>query len=238
MIHRIAKIWVVYMLVVFLGSCSNPTIPTHKVIRMVGARNARYCEILLVKGNNPLKLVASVYNTLGCNECPDSIWKNINPEKIKQEVDAKNISLNGPRFFLMDSIGQFNVAPARVTLGGIELVERATISIDLKTVLQGKIKAYHERVIKRSTKYVFNKGSLAYFLIHNGDRYIMQSYSLMVNPQMNEAKLTTLANELHLPEGWKFASEMLDKPIVLETNNGGKAYLIQDEYQNSYQKIN
>ena len=39
-----------------------------------GVRDARYCEIIPVMRNG-LHLEATVYNTLGLNDCPASVWK-------------------------------------------------------------------------------------------------------------------------------------------------------------------
>jgi hypothetical protein len=184
------------------------------------------------------KMEVTVYNTLGCNECPATVWKNVDQEKVKSDFDAEKIMMNGPRVFLMDSIGQFNLPPAKVNLGGIEMIERAKLPIDLITILKGKINPYEERVIHRMTKYVFNEGSEVYFLHHGNDSYIMQSYAQIIRTNLNESALKTLVNTLKLPEGWTYESKKLEKSIVLETRDDGEAVLIQDEFQNSYQKIN
>jgi len=42
---------------------------------MDSVRGLRYCEIIVVTGNLP-KLKATVYNTIGCNSCPNDQWKN------------------------------------------------------------------------------------------------------------------------------------------------------------------
>jgi hypothetical protein len=205
-------------------------------IEMVGVRSERYCEVLTITGsmNN---LVATVYNTVGCNDCPENVWKNIDQEKIKKDFKAKSVIMNGPRVFLMDSIGQFNTPPPKINLGGIEMIERAKLNIDIKSFLKGKHKPYDEQEVNRSTKYVFNQGSNAYFLHNNGSTYIMQSFAQIINPKLKEEGLKTLANSLKLPNGWTYEAKRLDETIILETKEGGEAYIIQDDFQNSYQKI-
>lgn len=234
----------------FLCACSNSigkhsnqpanqekaAIVRQSPLKMEAVRGQRYCEILAVSGGIG-NMTATVYNTLGCNDCPEAVWKNINAEKIKKELNARRIVMNGPRVFLMDSIGQFNMPPPKVNLGGIAMVERARLAIDLKTFLKGKRKAYEEQAIDRSTKFVFNKGSYAYFLHHGSENYIMQSFSQIVNPVLYEEGLKTLAGSLKLPNGWTYEVKKLETPLILESKEDGKAYVIQDDFQNTYQKI-
>jgi len=234
-------------IIIFGYSYSNTknTIPPHpetgtgsssqKPIKMVNTRDARYCEILTISGNIG-NMVATVYNTLGVNDCPETVWKNIDKEKVKKDFQAKSVVMNGPRVFLMDSVGQFNMPPPKVDIGGIEMIERAHLDVDLKTLLMGK-KPYDEQIVKRTTMYIFNTGSSVYLLRHNTDTYIMQSYAKIVDPDLNEEKLKTLANVLKLPSGWTYETKKLDEALILETKENGKAYLVQDELQNSYQKI-
>ena len=68
-----------------------------------GVRDARYCEIIPIVRDR-LHLEATVYNTLGLNDCPASVWDSITEEAMKQRFGAITVLLNGPRYFLMDSI--------------------------------------------------------------------------------------------------------------------------------------
>jgi hypothetical protein len=238
MIH--VKYFTAILIMFFVSACTNQTKTQsvlQKPVKMVGVRNARYCEILTVTGWLG-KMEVTVYNTLGCNDCPATVWENVDQEKVKSDFHATSIAMNGPRVFLMDSIGQFNIAPAHVNVGGIDMIERAKLPIDLITILKGKINPYEERVIHRMTKYVFNKGSEVYFLHHGNHSYIMQSYAQFIRTNLTESALKTMANTLKLPEGWTYESKKLEKSLVLETRDDGEAILIQDVFQNSYQKIN
>lgn len=206
-------------------------------VKMIGVRNKRYCEILTISRNH-LDMIATVYNSIGCNNCPEISWKNIDQEKIKKDLNAKLIIMNGPRVFLMDSIGQYSKPLPKVNLGGIEMIERAKLNVNSKQLLKGKHNSFEEQVVNRATKYVFNKGSQAYFLKHNADIFIMQSYAKIINPNLNENTLKKLTSLLKLPKGWTYQTRKLKDPIVLKTLKNGKAFLIQDNLQNSYQKIN
>jgi hypothetical protein len=66
----------------------------------------------------------------------------------------------------------------------------------------------------------------------------MQSYAQFIRTNLTESALKTMANTLKLPEGWTYESKKLEKSLVLETRDDGEAILIQDVFQNSYQKIN
>ncbi|GCE21714.1 hypothetical protein [Dictyobacter kobayashii] len=63
----------------------------------------------------------------------------------------------------------------------------------------------------------------------------MQSYSLKVDPTLTEAKLKTLGDRLHLPAGWHYRVRQLEQESVLHID--GQAHLIQDDFQNSYQRV-
>ena len=63
----------------------------------------------------------------------------------------------------------------------------------------------------------------------------MQSYTTMVDPSLTIDKLENLGEVLDLPEGWSFESEVLEED--LELTSFGDAMVIQDELENSYQKM-
>ncbi len=58
-----------------------------------GVRNARYCEIIPVVRSG-LHLVATVYNTLGLNDCPAAIWDKITEAEMKKRFGAIKVLLN------------------------------------------------------------------------------------------------------------------------------------------------
>ena len=207
-------------------------------VRMVKpVRGSRYCEILIVKGDFS-DLTATVYNTLGCNDCPAETWKHVDAEKLKKEHGAKKIIMNGPRYFLMDSIGQSNAPKPKVNLGGIDMIERATVKISVPMMLNGKPEPYKEQTIHRSTEYVFSKGSIVYELISPALTYIMQSYAQIIDTSLTEAALPQLQSKLKLPKDWKYKSFKLDNNLVLKTIKAKEAYVIQDDLDITYQRIN
>ncbi|QFY44598.1 hypothetical protein F6R98_19820 [Candidatus Methylospira mobilis] len=199
-------------------------------------RGARYCEILVVQG--PLtRLTATVYNTLGVNDCPEAQWKSFDPAKLEKDLAAKSIIMNGPRYFLMDKIGQSNAAPPTVTIGGLGFKERAKVEISIGNLLRGKTKPYEENAIKRSTQYIFKQGSVIYQLFSPSHTYVMQSYSQTLDPALTESELGRLDSRLKLPAGWQFKTVTLDHDLILKTVDTNEAHVIQDDLQNTYQRV-
>lgn len=232
------SIGLVALAVLLFGIPTWSQTPTKTIFKgKNGVRGARYCEILVVSGRLT-NLTATVYNTLGCNDCPSAQWKAIDPNKLKKELDARSIVMNGPRYFLMDKIGQTNAAPPTTTLDGLQFKKRATLPISVKIVLEGKAKPYTETTVDRSTQYVFNKGSRVYELISPEHSYIMQSYAQLVDPNLTEKDLATLQTRLKLPRGWRYQTRILPAELVLETIAGGEAHVTQDDLMNTYQRIN
>jgi len=199
-------------------------------------RGFRYCEILVVNGSMT-DLVATVYNTLGVNDCPAKQWSAIDPSVLKEQLNAKAVEMNGPRYFLMDKIGQSNVAPPVTFLSGLGFKERATVQIPLTTMLRGKAKPYQETTVKRSTEYVFTKGSEVYELVSPEHTYVMQTYAQIIDPKLTEADLAKLGNRLKLPKRWTYKVVMLDKDLVLKTVATQEAHVTQDDLLNTYQRI-
>lgn len=197
---------------------------------------ARYGEILLVTGllNH---IEATVYNTLGLNDCPDDLWKTLNAEEIKKAYKARAAILNGPRYFLMDQIGSADVGKELFTFGALQMRRMATVSIPLANMPGGlKRKPYTENIVHRTTTYVYNSGREVHELIApDGTAYVMQSYALIVDPTQDEEKLKTLGNRLHLPAGWQYRVRQLAQEWTLQIK--GEAHLIQDELENSYQRV-
>jgi len=211
---------------------TTPTAQSPSTNRTV--RNARYCEILTVSLKRG-KLVASVYNTLGLNECPDDIWQAMNVNAIRKQFGAAQVLMNGPRYFIMDQIIAKGATQSgeTVTIGGLGFTKRAEVELALNMM---KSVPYQVRDIQRDTQYVYKKGELVYQLVAaDGQVYVMQSYSLQIDPTLTMATLLTLGDHLQLPEGWKYQVVTLDKDLILSAN--GVAHIIQDDFVNSYQRI-
>ena len=130
--------------------------PVAKGDTIEGTRDARYCELIPVVREG-LHLTATVYNTLGLNDCPPAVWDAITEEAMKQRFDALTVLLNGPRHFLMDSItaGGATKAGKTIEAGGLQLTERASIDVGLMDLMH---RPYREVTIDRDTIYRFKAG--------------------------------------------------------------------------------
>ncbi|MBT8470440.1 MAG: hypothetical protein KJN97_16970 [Deltaproteobacteria bacterium] len=113
-----------------LGGCTEsssagPSEPT-------GLRGVRYCEVLAVMNDGGLR--ADVYGSQGLSDCPLAQWEALDPSAIQDELGAILIFMNGPRFWLSDSVMLFS-----------ELGEDP----------------YEERSVVRDTEFVFDQEGIA-----------------------------------------------------------------------------
>jgi hypothetical protein len=113
----------------------------------------------------------------------------------------------------------------------------ATVRLPL-TALHGGLKRqpYTENTVRRTTVYVYDQGREVYALVApDGTSYVMQSYSLAVDPNLTEADLPALGARLRLPTGWRYRVSQLSQEWSLRVD--GEARVIQDELENSYQRV-
>lgn len=196
-------------------------------------RDFRYCELLFTFENG-VDMTTEVYATIGYNECPNEDWLDINIEELMNEFGATGIKANGPRFWIVNKIksGDEDIGYDKVgTFGNIQMGLAAQIDGPIEEHL-----SYTEHIIKRWTIFKFKKKNRIYKLINPaGEVYVMQSYTTMVKTDLTIDKLENLDQILDLPDGWKFETEVLEKD--LEITSSGDAVVIQDEFENSYQKM-
>ena len=216
------------------GGAPAPT--TSRFTLREGMHGARYGEVLLVTGRLN-RIEATVYNTLGLNECPDELWQALDTEAIKKAYRARAVILNGPRYFLMDKIAIADPGTEVFDFGGLQMRRLATVPLKLTSVLGGlRRQPYTEQPVRRTTVYVYDQGREVYELVApDGTTYVMQSYSLQVDPTLTEADLPALGARLQLPDGWRYLARRLGEEWALEVN--GEARVVQDELENSYQRV-
>ncbi|HZJ25741.1 MAG TPA: hypothetical protein VFF40_01790 [Acidimicrobiia bacterium] len=68
----------------------------------------------------------------------------------------------------------------------------------------------------------------------DGRVFVMQSYSLELDPTLTVADLAGLGDRLALPDGWSFSARTLDEDLIV-TDIDGVATVIQDDLHNTYQ---
>lgn len=194
-----------------------------------GIFDARYCEVLELHGSPPNASV-TVWNTLGQNRCPESVWKSLNPATIAHHFGDTLVVLNGPRYFLMDSVSA--TVGAHRTFNGLRTTEAATIPIRSATDLARP--TYTDRTIDRANTWTWGAGRTLYELVApGGDVYVMQAYAQIVDPNLTLSQLAGIGHRLKPPAGWRYRTVHLRRPYVLSVSRS--ATIVQDELENTYQ---
>jgi hypothetical protein len=195
-----------------------------------GLHDARYCEIIALKGAPP-DATAVVWNTIGLNKCPAPWWNAFDAGDLAQELGASVVVLNGPRHFLMDSVTVPRTGRVR-SFHGQKL--RRVAEIPIHTAAELAQVPYTDRVIERDNTWRWRRGRRVYELVApGGDTYVMQAYSQIKDRSLSIGKLRSLGRRLDLPPGWRYRSRVLRRPLALGAN--GQATIVQDELQNTYQ---
>jgi hypothetical protein len=194
-----------------------------------GLHDARYCEIIELKGAPP-DATATVWNTIGLNDCPAGRWKRFDAGALAQELGDSVVVLNGPRHFLMDS--------ATGETGGVRsfhgLRMRKVATIPIRTAAELAQTPYTDRTIERRNTWRWTRGRLVHELVApGGDTYVMQSYAQIRDPKLTIGKLRSLSSRLDLPAGWRYRTRRLRRDLVLTAN--GRATIVQDDLLNTYQ---
>jgi hypothetical protein len=194
--------------------------------------NARYCELLFVKSAKPHGFKADVWNTLGLGHCPSSWWKSLNSAQLVKHYGALLVVLNGPRYFVMDRGSITDPGPVRSFQG-----QRLRLLADVEVPTLMIPGPYTPTTVARNNNFTWKKGRTVHELLAPGRRtYVMQSYSLEVDPKLSLSGLDRLGPRLRLPAGWRYRNRKLRADLSLTTNRTSKpATIIQDGLKDTYQ---
>ncbi len=189
----------------------------------------RYGEVLLVTLGDAGPQ-ATVYNSFPLNECPAELWSALDPQAIATENGAAAALLNGPRYWLMNAIEKTPQGPrVTKTFGGIEMIQQATVELSSMNPAP-----YSVNEVSRNTVFVFSAGEEVYELIDpEGQRWVMQSWSQVADPNLSRADLPGLASRLNLPAGWTYRPRALASELRIDTTTRA-AHVTQDDLTNSY----
>lgn len=189
----------------------------------------RYCEVLLVHMTDSGP-EATVYNTFPLNDCPAELWDKLDAKALAAENDAAAALLNGPRYWLMSSIGKRGrEEQEHKTFGGIEMIRQATVRL-----ASMKPAPYSVNRVDRKAVFVFDPGREIHELVDpDGRRWVMQTYSQTVDATLTERDLPTLAKRLSLPAGWRYETRTPSSPLRVDTTTA-EACVTQDDLANSY----
>jgi hypothetical protein len=198
-------------------------------------RGDRYCEVLLVSVNAGLA-TGEVWNTYPLNDCPQATWSTLNAANLAIENKVPRVVLNGPRYWLMNSVEKAGGAVdlPKKNFGGLEMYRQATVELGPVAQL-GSAKPYVPSQVDRSATFIYDAGARVYELrATDGATYVMQTYSAQIDSTLTEAQLTDLGSRLKLlPAGWTYSSRILDSSLKVETVTS-VARVLQDELGNSY----
>ncbi|MBQ4821673.1 hypothetical protein [Aquimarina sp. MMG016] len=200
-------------------------------------RDYRYGEVIPIFQNSTT-IYIEVYNTIGLNELPAEQWEKLNAEELAESYGAKMVRLNGPRYWVLNSMrgSGKTVNGKTVDFEGIEMTLRATLEFKIwdGSALE---EHYSDNEVNRETIWMYHKGNMVYELTNpDGEIYRMQSYSQEIDPTLSIRDLEKLQERLQLPKGWSYHFRILEENS--ELNSNGKAYVITDDLNNTYQKIN
>ncbi len=199
-------------------------------------RGARYGEIFVVT-HDANGISGAIYNSQGLNDLPQQQWQALNPDALKDALKADAIVLNGPRHWVMDTLAvEVPDVGNVVAFGEVRMRLVGRIRIPDLSALGASRKPYNEHTIERKTQYGFSRGKLVYELVApDGKVYIMQASSQIVDPNLTIDQLQSLGSRLRTPAGWQFRARTIEQDFVLRTD--GIAYIIQDELENTYQRV-
>lgn len=215
-------------------SATTSTADTSATTVGLDLRGERYCEVLaltIVDGMG----TADVYNSFPMNRCPEGLWSKLDAAAIAAELDVAIAVLNGPRFWLMNSVEKAGDLDEleETNFGGISMRLLATVEVG---PMAEATKPYTIREVNRSTIFTFDAGAVVYELVApDGAVYVMQSWSQQKDPSLQEADLAGLGSRLELLPGWSYRSRTLEAPLVVDTIDA-PARVIQDPLGNSYSR--
>lgn len=211
--------------------------PANAILFKDSMHGRRYCEIVLVKVSLP-NVSVQVFNTLGINACPEQQWKDINTDHLKKQFGVHTVVANGPRFYLMDKIAQYDNDTAITVFDSLPMKQWAKMRMGVGMALSlKKGEPYKERPFKMNTEKIFGKGSTVFELTGPEHTYIMESYSEEIDSTLSETDLPSLQQRLKLPGGWAFKAVTLDEDLHVITVADKDAYGIEDELGNRYQRL-
>jgi hypothetical protein len=194
-------------------------------------RGVRYGEVLAVFARNG-GFEAEVYGTQMLNDCPQELWDTLDADAIAAGLGAVTVKLNGPRYWMLDGLGQkvAPIDPVFADFSGLTMRRIAMVPLgDSPTA-----SAYSRVNVDRGAVFFFDAGEPVHELVDpNGDAFVMQAYCIGVDPTLTAEQLGGLGQRLALPEGWSYRTRILDTEMVVDTT-GSMATIVQDELENTY----
>ena len=194
-------------------------------------RGIRYGEVIAAFHRNG-RFEAEVFGTQFLNDCPQELWDTLDATEIAAETGALAVKLNGPRYWVLDGMGQKvdSMEPVLRDFNGLMMRRIAVVDLGESPV----VTPYSDVHVERGAVFFFDAGRPVYELVDpTGLSYVMQAYCIGVDPKTDEASLLTLGDRLSMPEGWAYRVRILEDELVVDTTDK-IATVLQDEFENSY----
>ena len=207
-----------------------------------------HAEVLIMKRSDEGPGGAGDYfNSLGVvDEVPDeefdARFRALDPDALRDVHGGDAVRFNGPRRFLADRFTAEAVDGGKLSmLGDTPMYTYGTFVVpDFDAFIAGKQTPYRETVSRRTTTWFFEAGSEVYELVSpEGIAFVMQSASLMIDPENTVDRLPTLGERLSLPEGWQFRARTLEEELVMPVgyDDDPPNTIVLDEFENNYQRV-
>jgi hypothetical protein len=194
-------------------------------------RGVRYGEVLAVYARDH-GFEAEVYGTQMLNDCPQDLWDTLDAAVLADELGAVAVKLNGPRYWMLDGLGQ-KVAPIDPVFAEFNGLTTRRIAVVPLGDTPGTT-PYSTVHVDRGAMFFFDAGKPVHELVDpDGSAYVMQAYCVGVDPTLTADELADLGGRLALPDGWSYRTRILDAELVVDTT-GSLATVIQDELENTY----
>lgn len=119
-----------------------------------------------------------------------------------------------------------------VTFGGIDMLRQATVA--LTSMNPGP---YLPNTVTRNAVFVYHRGRTVIELLDtDGGRWVMQTFSQVVDPALSHDDLPGLSDRLNLPQGWTYRARVLEDELRIDTSTEA-AQVLQDDLTNSYSLV-
>ncbi|WP_293761663.1 hypothetical protein [uncultured Paraglaciecola sp.] len=200
------------------------------VLNGYSGRPIPYNEILLAY-RSWFDFNVIIYNDLN-NVLSDQEFDSLDFDAIQRTTGASRLIKNGHRYWVLDKIETYRKTPIK-SIGGHEFLVPGHVSVSMWDVVSRK--PYTVMTVERDTIYTYFSNKKVYRLIDStGKVFTMQAASRAIAKDQTIDQLEQLGTRLVLPQGWQFRVDVLKEELVLAS--GGKTEIIQDEFQNTYQR--
>jgi hypothetical protein len=200
---------------------------TLKPYTITDTRDMQFCEILIVK-----KTGIDIYNTTGVSDCSPELWDALDVEQIKTQFGALKVEKNGPHFWMMDT--QTVSFGEEASFGGIKARWVATLDPAVAADAAKGSAPYKIFTPKKTQKMVYATGKPVYELVDpDGNVYALEAHE----EKLPIESLDKLGDQLKLPEGWQFHTQIPTEDLVMDLGPSQTIYAVGDDFHQYWTRI-